>query len=37
MWVSVMIVLLGLASMMDIDLFDAVIAKEVINNSRTWE
>lgn len=34
---DVMIVLLGLASMMDIDLFDAVIAKEVINNSRTWE
>lgn len=34
---DVMIVLLGLASMMDIDLFDAVIAKEAINNSRTWE
>lgn len=34
---DVQIVLLGLASMLDIDMFNAVIAKERKNRKRTWQ
>lgn len=33
---DVQIVLLGLASLLDIDIFDAVIEKEKKNRTRTW-
>ncbi len=33
---DVQIVLLGLASLMDIDMYDAVIAKESKNRKRSW-
>lgn len=34
---DVQIVLLGLASMLEVEMFDAVIAKERKNRERTWE
>ena len=34
---DVQIVLLGLASMLQVEMFDAVIAKEQKNRKRTWE
>ena len=34
---DVQIVLLGLASMLDVDMFDAVIAKETKNRQRQWK
>lgn len=34
---DVQIVLLGLASLVDIDMFDAVLAKERKNRKRTWK
>ena len=33
---DVQIVLLGLASLLDIDMFDAVVEKEKKNRKRTW-
>lgn len=33
---DVQIVLLGLASMLEVDMFDAVAAKEVKNRTRSW-
>ncbi len=34
---DVLIVLLGLASMVDIDIFDALVEKETKNRQRTWK
>ncbi len=34
---DVQIVLLGLASMLDVDMFEAVLAKEQKNRQRTWK
>jgi NTP pyrophosphatase (non-canonical NTP hydrolase) len=34
---DVQIVLLGLSSMLDIDMFDAVLAKETKNRKRVWK
>lgn len=34
---DVQIVLLGLASMFEVDMFDAVTAKEAKNHTRSWE
>ncbi len=34
---DVQIVLLGLSSMLDIDMFDAVLAKEAKNRKRVWK
>ena len=34
---DVQIVLLGLASMLDVDMFNAVVAKETKNHKRSWK
>jgi NTP pyrophosphatase (non-canonical NTP hydrolase) len=34
---DVQIMLLGLASLLDVDMFDAVVAKEQKNRQRTWK